>query len=35
MKETMFLSDYERFTNIITNNFLEALRGEGILINLG
>ena len=35
MKKTIFLSDYEMFTNFITNNFLEALRGEGILINLG
>lgn len=30
MKETTFLSDYEMFTNFITNNFLEALRGEVI-----
>ena len=31
MKETtIFLSDYEMFTNLITNNFLEALRGEVI-----
>ena len=35
MKKIIFLSDYEMFTNIITNNFLEVLRGEGILINLG
>lgn len=35
MKKTIFLSDYEMFTNLIMNNFLEALRGEGILIDLG
>lgn len=30
MKETSFLSDYEMFMNLITNNFFEALRGEVI-----
>ena len=35
MKKTIFLSDYEMFTNFITNNFLEALRSEDILIDLG